>query len=57
MPRITPGGLEGATFGADWQKPKYRSPLWALVQGNGTIPYYNKNQTGYIKPPFPIVPS
>jgi len=44
---------EGNKNGADWQQPGYPSPLWSLVQGNGSIPAYDPNQTGYIKPPFP----
>jgi len=44
---------EGNKNGADYQAAKFRSPLWSLVQGNGTIPYYAPNQTGYIKSPFP----
>jgi len=43
----------GNQSGADWQATRYRSPLWALVKGDGTIPAYDPNQPGYLSVKFP----
>lgn len=45
----------GNTDGADWRPPRYRSPLWVLVKGDGTIPAYDPYQPGYLKVTFPGV--